>query len=43
VSASGDGVESATHRISELIPMGFGPANLADAGDPPRDGKGGQP
>ena len=32
VSASGDGVESATHRISELLPMGFGPANLADAG-----------
>jgi cytidine deaminase len=33
VSASGDGVERAVHLISELIPHGFGPANLADAGD----------
>ena len=32
VSASGDGVETATHRISDLIPYGFGPANLEDAG-----------
>lgn len=32
VSANGDGTETATHRISELIPFGFGPANLEDAG-----------
>jgi cytidine deaminase len=32
VSASGDGSETALRRISELIPFGFGPANLADAG-----------
>jgi len=32
VSASGDGVERALHLISELIPHGFGPANLEDAG-----------
>jgi len=32
VSASGDGGEAAVHLISELIPYGFGPANLADAG-----------
>ena len=32
VSSSGDGGESATYRISELIPHGFGPANLEDAG-----------
>ncbi len=31
VSSNGDGTESATHRISELIPFGFGPANLKDA------------
>ena len=33
VSANGDGSETAAHLISELIPHGFGPANLADAGD----------
>ena len=33
VSANGDGSETATHAISALIPHGFGPANLADAGD----------
>lgn len=32
VSANGDGTETEAHRISELIPLGFGPANLADAG-----------
>ena len=32
ISANGDGTETAAHRISELIPFGFGPANLADAG-----------
>ena len=32
ISANGDGTETAAHRISELIPLGFGPANLADAG-----------
>jgi len=32
ISANGDGTEAATRRISELIPWGFGPANLADAG-----------
>ena len=32
VSANGDGTERETRRISELIPAGFGPANLADAG-----------
>jgi len=32
VSANGDGTETETRRISELIPAGFGPANLADAG-----------
>jgi cytidine deaminase len=32
-SSSGDGSEMATHRISELLPLGFGPANLNDAGD----------
>ena len=32
VSANGDGTETRTLRISELIPLGFGPANLADAG-----------
>ena len=30
-SANGDGSEAETRRISELIPHGFGPANLADA------------
>jgi cytidine deaminase len=32
VSANGDGTRVSSHRISELIPFGFGPANLADAG-----------
>ena len=32
MSASGDGVETRDAPISELIPHGFGPANLADAG-----------
>ncbi len=33
ISSNGDGSEIAAHRISELIPFGFGPANLADAAD----------
>lgn len=32
VSSNGDGTEAEARRISELIPAGFGPANLADAG-----------
>jgi cytidine deaminase len=32
VSASGDGGEIKVMRISELLPLGFGPANLKDAG-----------
>ena len=32
VCASGDGSVTQSHRISDLIPHGFGPANLADAG-----------
>ncbi|MDB5691252.1 MAG: cytidine deaminase [Alphaproteobacteria bacterium] len=32
VSANGDGSETRTDRISELLPHGFGPANLKDAG-----------
>ncbi|MDQ8757683.1 cytidine deaminase [Sphingosinicella sp. LHD-64] len=32
ISANGDGSEAAVHPISELIPFGFGPANLKDAG-----------
>ena len=32
VSSNGGGTETAAHRISELLPLGFGPANLADAG-----------
>lgn len=32
IASNGDGSEVATHRISELIPLGFGPANLDDAG-----------
>ena len=32
VCASGDGRRSESHRIGELIPHGFGPANLGDAG-----------
>ena len=31
-SANGDGTEVNVRRISELLPAGFGPANLADAG-----------
>jgi cytidine deaminase len=31
VCANGDGTKTETRRISELIPAGFGPANLADA------------
>ena len=31
VAANGDGDEVRVMRISELIPFGFGPANLADA------------
>ena len=30
--ASGDGRQVDRHRISQLLPHGFGPANLADAG-----------
>ena len=30
--ASGDGAIHDCHRINDLIPHGFGPANLADAG-----------
>ena len=33
ISSSGDGSETATHRTSELLPLAFGPASLADAGD----------
>ncbi|HEX8215976.1 MAG TPA: cytidine deaminase [Allosphingosinicella sp.] len=32
VSANGEGSVIEVRRISELIPFGFGPANLADAG-----------
>lgn len=32
VCASGDGRQVMTHRIGDLIPHGFGPANLTDAG-----------
>ncbi|HEX8655322.1 MAG TPA: cytidine deaminase [Allosphingosinicella sp.] len=32
ISSNGDGTESTARRVSELIPDGFGPANLADAG-----------
>ena len=31
--ANGDGLAIIRHTISTLIPHGFGPANLADAGD----------
>ena len=31
IAANGDGTETRSLRISELIPFGFGPANLADA------------
>ena len=30
--ANGDGTSVESHRIANLIPHGFGPANLADAG-----------
>ncbi len=32
VSSNGDGSETKSMRISELLPLGFGPANLRDAG-----------
>jgi cytidine deaminase len=32
ISANGDGTDTARHKISELIPLGFGPDNLKDAG-----------
>src|SRR4051812_6568849 len=32
ISANGDGTAAEAHPISELIPYGFGPASLADAG-----------
>ncbi|HEY0028296.1 MAG TPA: cytidine deaminase [Allosphingosinicella sp.] len=32
VSANGDGTESRSLRISELLPFGFGPGNLSDSG-----------
>jgi len=32
ISSNGDGTQSRTDRISALIPHGFGPANLKDAG-----------
>ena len=32
VSSNGDGTEVAVHRISELLPLGFGPDNLKDSG-----------
>jgi cytidine deaminase len=32
VSANGDGTEANAVRISELLPFGFGPGNLSDAG-----------
>jgi cytidine deaminase len=32
-SANGDGTETIASRISELLPLGFGPASLADAGE----------
>jgi cytidine deaminase len=31
VSANGDGTETIVSRISELLPLGFGPASLKDA------------
>jgi cytidine deaminase len=31
VSASGDGTSTLEHRISELLPLGFGPASLRTA------------
>jgi cytidine deaminase len=35
VAANGDGTEVRLLKISELIPLGFGPANLADADGAP--------
>ena len=32
ISASGDGTQVEVWRVSELLPAGFGPANLRDAG-----------
>ena len=32
VSSNGDGTATIVSRISELLPLGFGPASLADAG-----------
>jgi len=32
ISSNGDGTQTRTDRISDLIPHGFGPANLKDAG-----------
>jgi cytidine deaminase len=33
ISANGDGSETMVSTIRELLPHGFGPASLADAGD----------
>jgi cytidine deaminase len=33
ISSNGEGTETIVSRISELLPLGFGPASLADAGD----------
>ncbi len=33
LSSNGNGTQVKVSRISELLPLGFGPANLADAGD----------
>ena len=33
ISANGDGTETVISTIRELLPHGFGPANLADAGE----------
>jgi cytidine deaminase len=35
VSSNGNGTETESRRVSELIPAGFGPASLADAGGAP--------
>jgi cytidine deaminase len=32
ISSNGDGTETRADKISDLIPYGFGPANLKDAG-----------
>ncbi|WP_162806398.1 cytidine deaminase [Sphingosinicella terrae] len=32
IASNGDGTTMRPHRISELLPEGFGPANLKDAG-----------